>query len=113
MPVDLRTRRQFASASNSGSSIAFEGIGSGGGNIVPSFEPTTAPVADEFGEDDLVREEDIVVRGGAVEDGAFGEAVDAVADGLRTIRALGGMAGYALVWTTVAREVTEERTRSA
>jgi hypothetical protein len=87
MPVDLRTRRQIASASNSGSRIAFGGNGSGGGNIVPSL-----PVAVEDGEDGLVTEEDIVVREeGAVEGGAFGEAVDAVADGLRTIRALGGM----------------------
>ncbi len=92
MPVNSRTRRQTASASNSGSRIAFGGNGSGGGNIVPSLEPATAPVAVEFGEDGLVTEEDIVVRGGAVEGGAFGEAVDAVADGLRTIRALGGMA---------------------
>lgn len=58
---------------------------------MPSFEPATAPVAVEFGEDGLVTEEDIVIREGAVEGGAFGEAVDAVADGLRTIRALGGM----------------------
>jgi hypothetical protein len=91
MPVDSRTRRQIASASNSGSRIAFGGNGSGGGNIVPSLEPVTAPVAVKFGEDGLVTEEDIVVRGGAAEGGAFGEAVDAVADGLRTIRALGGM----------------------
>lgn len=48
-------------------------------------------MAEEFGEGGLVTEEDIVV-GGAVEGGALGEAVDAVADGLRTIRALGGMA---------------------
>ena len=88
MPVDLRTRRQIASASNSGSRIAFGGNGSGGGNIVPSL-----PVTVEDGEDGLVTEEDIVVREeGAVESGAFGDAVDAVADGLRTIRALGGMA---------------------
>jgi hypothetical protein len=46
----------------------------------------------EFGKDGLVAEEDIAVREGAVEGGAFGEAVDAV-DGLRTIRALGGMTG--------------------
>jgi hypothetical protein len=60
---------------------------------VPSLEPATAPAAVEFGEDGLVTVEDIVVRGGAVKGGAFGEAVDAVVDGLRTIRALGGM-GY-------------------
>ena len=88
MPVDLRTRRQIASASNSGSRIAFGGNGSGGGNIVPSLEAATAPVAVEDGEDGLVTEEDME---GAVEGGAFGEAVDAVVDGLRTIRALGGM----------------------
>ena len=58
---------------------------------MPSLEPATAPVAVEFGEGGLVTEEDIVVGGGAVEGGAFGEAVDAVVDGLRTIRALGGM----------------------
>lgn len=92
MPVELRTRRQIASASNSGSRIAFGGNGSGGGSIVPSLEPATAPVAVEDGEDGLVTEEDIVVREeGAVEGGAFGEAVDAVVDGLRTMRALGGM----------------------
>ena len=97
MVVDLRTRRQIASASNSGSRIAFGGNGSGGGNIVPSLEPATAPEAVELGEDGLVTEEDIVVREeGAVEGGAFGEAVDAVADGLRTIRALGGMASSRL-----------------
>ena len=92
MPVDLRTRRQIASASNSGSRIAFGGNGSGGGNIVPSLEPVA-----ELGEEGLVTEEDMVVRGGAVEDSAFGEAVDAVADGLRTIRALGGMTSGTLV----------------
>lgn len=59
---------------------------------MPSLELGTAPVAVEDGEDGLVIEEDIVVKEGAVEGGAFGEAVDAVADGLRTIRALGGMA---------------------
>jgi hypothetical protein len=58
---------------------------------VPSLEPVAAPVATEFGEDGLVTEEDIAVREETVEGGAFGEAVDAVADGLRTIRALGGM----------------------
>ena len=98
MTVDSRTRRQTASESNSGSRIAFGGKGSGGGNIVPSLEPATAPVAVEFGEGGLVTEEDIVVRGGAVEGGAFGEAVDAVVDGLRTIRALGGMG---LAWSVV------------
>lgn len=97
MPVDLRTRRQIASASNSGSRIAFGGNGSGGGNIVPSLEPVAAPVVAELGEEGLVTEEDMVVRGGAVEDSAFGEAVDAVADGLRTIRALGGMTSGTLV----------------
>jgi len=52
-----------------------------------------APVLTEFGEDGLVTEEDMAVRGEDVKGGAFGEAVDAVADGLRTtIRALGGMA---------------------
>jgi hypothetical protein len=65
--------------------------------MVPSLEPATAPVAVEFGEDGLVTEE-------AVEGGAF-KAVDPEADGLRTIRALGGMA-------SVVREVTEERTSS-
>ena len=87
-PVNFRTRRQIASASNSGSRMAFGGDGSGGGNIAPSLELATAPVAVEVGEEDLVMEEDIV---GTVEGGAFGEAVDAVVDGLRTMRALGGM----------------------
>lgn len=91
MPVYLRTRRQIASASNSGSRIAFGGNGSGGGNIVPSLEPVAAPVLTEFGEDGLVTEEDMAVKGEDVKGSAFGEAVDAVADGLRTIRALGGM----------------------
>lgn len=59
---------------------------------MPSLEPGTAPVAVEDGEDGLVTEEDIVVKEETVEGGAFGEAVDAVVDGLRTIRALGGMA---------------------
>jgi hypothetical protein len=59
---------------------------------VPSLEPGTAPVAVEDGEGGPVTEEDIVVKEETVEGGAFGEAVDAVADGLRTIRALGGMA---------------------
>jgi hypothetical protein len=71
--------------------MAFGGDGSGGGNIEPSLEPATAPVAVEVGVEGLVTEEDIVVRGGTVEGGAFGEAVDAVVDGLRTIRAFGGM----------------------
>jgi hypothetical protein len=68
--------------------MAFGGDGSGGGNIAPSLEPVTAPVAFVVGEEDLVTEEDIVVT---VEGTAFGEAVDPVVDGLRTIRALGGM----------------------
>src|SRR5229473_8327016 len=92
-PVDLRTRRQIASASNSGSSMAFGDDGSGGGNIAPSLEPATAPVVVEFGEEGLGTEEDIVVRGGGADGGAFGEAVAAVPEGLRTIRALGGIVG--------------------
>jgi hypothetical protein len=62
MPVDLRTRRQIANASNSDSRIAFGGNGSGGGSTVPSLEPATAPAAVEFGEGGLVTEE--AVEGG-------------------------------------------------
>lgn len=60
---------------------------------MPSFEPVTTLAGVEVGEEGLVTEDDIVVREGAVEEGAFGDVVDAVVDGLRTtIRALGGMA---------------------
>lgn len=69
--------------------MAFGGDGSGGGNIAPSLEPATARVAVEVGDEDLVTEEDIVAGGGA--GGGFGEDVDAVVDGLRMIRALGGI----------------------
>ena len=69
--------------------MAFGGDGSGGGNIAPSLELATARVAIEVGDEDLVTEEDIVVGGGA--GGGFGEDVDAVVDGLRIIRALGGI----------------------
>jgi len=89
--------------------MAFGGDGSGGGNIVPSFEPVTTLAGVEVGEEGLVTEDDIVVREGAVEEGAFGDVVDAVVDGLRTtIRALGGM----LVTVREGRDA-EEGTRSA
>lgn len=70
--------------------MAFRGDGSGGGNMAPSLEPATVPVAVEVGDEDLVTEEDIVV---IVEGRAFGEAVDVVVGGLRMIRGLGGMGG--------------------
>jgi hypothetical protein len=87
MAVDFRTRRQIASASSSGSRMAFGGDGSGGGNMAPSLEVATAPV--ELDEVGFVGEEDIVATGGAVEEGGgFG---DVGTDGLRMIRALGGI----------------------
>ena len=83
----LRTRRQIASASSSGSRMAFRGDGSGGGNIAPSLELATVPV--ELDEDGTVMEEDIAATGGVVE--GFGGVVDPVTEGLRMIRALGGI----------------------
>jgi hypothetical protein len=68
--------------------MAFGGDGSGGGNMVPSLELATVPGVDKVG---LVAEEVIVVRGGAVGGEGFGELEEPVADGLRTIRAFGGM----------------------
>jgi hypothetical protein len=82
--VDFRTRRQIASASSSGSRIAFRGGGSGGGNIAPA----TVPV--ELDEGGTVVEVDIAVAGRAIEGEGFGDVVDPVA-GLRMIRAFGGI----------------------
>jgi hypothetical protein len=90
MAVDFRTRRQIASASSSGSRMAFGGDGSGGGNMAPSLELAIAPV--ELDEVGFVGEEDIVATGGAVEEGGgFGDVVAPGTDGLRMIRALGGI----------------------
>jgi hypothetical protein len=87
--VNFRTRRQIAKASSSGSRIAFGGDGSGGGNIAPSLELATVPV--ELGVGGTVVEEDIAGAGRAVEGGGFGDVVEAVTEGLRMIRALGGI----------------------
>jgi hypothetical protein len=84
----FRTRRQIASASSSGSRMAFNGGGSGGGNIAPSLELANVPV--EFDEGGTVVEEDIAVAGGPIEGGGFGDVVNPVT-GLRMIRALGGI----------------------
>jgi hypothetical protein len=87
MPVDFRTRRQIANASSSGSRMAFGGDGLGGGNIAPSLEVVTVP--GRLDEDGLVADEDIVATGGTVEGGGLGDVVGP--DGLRMIRALGGI----------------------
>ena len=57
--------------------------------MAPSLELATAPV--ELDEVGFVGEEDIVAMGGAVEGGGFGDAVVPGTDGLRIIRALGGI----------------------
>ena len=70
--------------------MAFRGDGSGGGNIAPSLELVTVPV--ELDEGGTVVEEDIAAAGGAVEEeGGFGDVVDPVTEGLRMIRAFGGI----------------------
>jgi hypothetical protein len=55
--------------------------------MAPSLEVVTAPV--ELDVDDLAAD-DIVATGGTVE-GGFGDVVDPLTDGLRMIRALGGI----------------------
>ena len=89
MLADFRTRRQIASASSSGSRMAFGGDGSGGGNMAPSLELATVPV--ELDEVGFVGEEDIVCTGGAAEGGGFGDVVVPGTVELRIIRALGGI----------------------
>jgi hypothetical protein len=69
--------------------MAFRGDGSGGGNIAPSLELAIVPV--ELDEGGTVVEEVIAAAGGAVEGGGFGDVVDPVTEGLRMIRALGGI----------------------
>ena len=60
--------------------------------MAPSLELAVAPVALELDEVGFVGEEDIFATGGAVkEGGGFGDVVAPGTDGLRMIRALGGI----------------------
>ena len=57
--------------------------------MAPSLELAAAPV--ELDEVGFVGEEDVVAMGGAVGAGGFGDVVVPGTDGLRMIRALGGI----------------------